>query len=88
MSNLDIIQNHLNETYFLEKGKEYVAKGGKPVLNYEEFEKFDKQLKKESGKLSSGASKYTSLADKSQSLFSASTPIKNAWNYKMNMKPG
>lgn len=42
MSNLDIVQNHLNETYFIEKEKEYLAKGGKPVLTFDEFEKFEK----------------------------------------------
>lgn len=35
----EMIQNHLNETYFLEKEKEFIEKeGNEPLINYEEYD--------------------------------------------------
>ena len=74
VSDLDIAQNHLNETYFIEKDKEYREMGGRPILTLGEYEKFEKKLKEESAVKGQQVEKGGN-SDRSQSLFSASLPL-------------
>lgn len=45
---LELLQNHLNETYFLDKEEKYLQAGGEPLLTMEDYDRFEQQLEKDS----------------------------------------